>query len=349
MLRRFSTSPAARQAAGSLEAQYDIFDGVLKALHRDRAARQPLEPDPLLDEVAERLVERLEDCTRKFPSALILGGAGAQVEYLDTSQGMLERAKSFLTASNGSSSSGGIRGGGNGDGGGSEHRQLPETKFTHCDPSSEVLPVAEKVYDVVISCLGLHWANDVPGVMAQCQRALKPDGLFLAAMLGGNTLQELRIACTIAQQEREGGVSPRVSPLAQVRDAGNLLTRAGLAIPTVDVDDIQVQYRDPVQLISHLRYMAESNALLKRQPTLRRDTALAAAAAYSALFQEEVGSIPASFQVIYMTGWAPDPSQRRAAKRGTATVSFEDIAGQLGSDNPQATLDGQPGQPPGGT
>ena len=148
------------------------------------------------------------------------------------------------------------------------------------------------------------------GVMSQCRRALRPDGLFLAAMLGGGTLQELRIACSLAQQEREGGVSPRVSPLAQVRDAGNLLTRAGLAIPTVDVDEIEVFYPDAAALVGHLRRMGESNALRQRRHALPRDTALAAAAAYAALFggeEEEEGreggggGVPASYQVG--VGW----------------------------------------------
>jgi len=181
--------------------------------------------------------------------------------------------------------------------------------------------------------------------MAQCRFALRPDGLFLGAMLGGSTLEELRISCTLAQQEREGGVSPRTSPLAQVRDAGNLLTRAGLAIPTVDVDDIIVHYRDTVGLARHLREMAETGALLQRRAALPRDTALAAAAVYASLFGQQSGgadgvdsgvhhSIPATYQVVYMTGWAPDPSQRKAAKRGSATVSFEDLSKTLGN-NPE--------------
>jgi NADH dehydrogenase [ubiquinone] 1 alpha subcomplex assembly factor 5 len=176
-------------------------------------------------------------------------------------------------------------------------------------------------------------------MMAQCRFALKPDGLFLGAMLGGSTLQELRIACTLAQQEREGGVSPRTSPLAQVRDAGNLLTRAGLSIPTVDVDEINVHYRDVVDLVNHLRKMGETNSLIQRRESLPRDTALASAAAYTALFGEEhddnycdsIQSIPATYQIIYMTGWAPDPSQPKAAKRGSATVSFEDLSSAMNS------------------
>jgi len=166
-------------------------------------------------------------------------------------------------------------------------------------------------------------------------------------MLGGDTLQELRIACTIAQQEREGGLSPRLSPLARVRDAGNLLTRTGLSLPTVDVDDIEVQYEDVVGLVEHLRMMRKGGGLmLQRREALRRDTALASAAIYQTMFSssdnnsngEGEGSPPSSssssvvgtYQVIYMTGWSPDASQPKAAKRGSATVSFQDLSKDLG-------------------
>lgn len=179
--------------------------------------------------------------------------------------------------------------------------------------------------DLVISSLGLHWVNDLPGAMSQCRTALKPDGLFLATMFGGETLRELRISCTVAQMEREGGVSPRVSPLAQVRDAGNLLTRAGFALPTVDVDEITVRYPSAVELIDHLRSMGETNAVRERISTVNRDTALATAAVYQEMFGEPDGTIPATYQVIYMAGWSPDVSQQRPARRGTATVSFNDL------------------------
>jgi NADH dehydrogenase [ubiquinone] 1 alpha subcomplex assembly factor 5 len=177
-------------------------------------------------------------------------------------------------------------------------------------------------------------------------------------MLGGATLQELRIACTLGALERAGGVSPRVSPLAQVRDAGNLLTRAGLALPAVDVDDVAVLYPDAVGLVRHLRAMGESAAVRARPPALPRDAALAAAALYSALFAErgagagleggsEGGSadseqrtagsgessaldpVPATFQVVYMTGWSPAPGQAGPRARGSATVSLADLEAAL--------------------
>lgn len=181
-----------------------------------------------------------------------------------------------------------------------------------------------------MSCLGLHWTNDLPGAMIQCRLALQPDGLFLAAILGGETLKELRIACTVAQMEREGGISPRMSPLAQVRDAGNLLTRAGFTLPGVDVDQYTVRYNNALELVEHLRAMGETNALFQRNPVLKRDTALATAAIYQSMFGLEDGSIPATFQVIYMTGWREHPSQQKAKRRGSATISFGDIQKQFG-------------------
>ncbi|KAL6523343.1 hypothetical protein OROGR_016946 [Orobanche gracilis] len=209
-----------------------------------------------------------------------------------------------------------------------------ETSFIVAD--EEFLPTKESSVDLVISSLGLHWTNDLPGAMIQSRLALKPDGLFLAAILGGETLRELRIACTVAQMEREGGISPRLSPLAQVRDAGNLLTRAGFTIPGVDVDEYTVRYdsglsyKVALELIEHLRTMGETNALYQRGKILKRDAALATAAVYESMFAAEDGTIPATFQVIYMTGWKDHPSQPKAKRRGSATVSFSDIQKQFG-------------------
>lgn len=166
--------------------------------------------------------------------------------------------------------------------------------------------------------------------MIQCRNLLRPDGFFIGALFGGDTLQELRISCTLAQQEREGGVAPRTSPLVHVRDAGNLLTRSGFSIPSVDVDDIVVNYPDPLALIDHLRRMGETNALIHQRHHLPKDTALASAAAYTALFSDEKDGCHATYQVIYMTGWSPSKDQPKAAKRGSATVSFADLSNEFG-------------------
>nr|XP_028950596.1 putative methyltransferase At1g22800, mitochondrial isoform X3 [Malus domestica] len=287
--------------------------------------------DSFVDTVAENLLDRLEDCKKTFPTALCLGGQLEAVRRLLNGRGAIEKlimmsasydmAKLCRNA---------------------EHElqtENIETSFMVGD--EEFLPVKESSVDLVLSCLGLHWTNDLPGAMIQCRLALKPDGLFLAAILGGETLKELRIACTVAQMEREGGISPRVSPLAQVRDAGNLLTRAGFTLPGVDVDEFVVRYPSALDLIEHLRAMGETNALLQRntgcyayysKQILKRDTALATAAIYDSMFAAEDGTIPATFQVIYMTGWSDHPSQQRAKRRGSATVSFQDIQKQFGSE-----------------
>lgn len=297
----------------------DIFDRALKSKQRDRAAWLMGDSDPILDTVTENLLDRLQDCKRTFPKALNLGGAFDAVRRLlqgrggitelismDMSEDMIKR--SVVRAAEGETSG------------------APSTQNFHLVGDEEYLPLQPNSLDLVISSLGLHWVNDLPGAMSQCRAALKPDGLFLATMFGGETLRELRISCTVAQMEREGGVSPRVSPLAQVRDAGNLLTRAGFALPTVDVDEITVRYPSAIELIDHLRSMGETNAVRERILTVNRDTALATAAVYQEMFGEPNGTIPATYQVIYMAGWSPDVSQQRPKRRGSATVSFEDLS-----------------------
>ncbi|KAG5579521.1 hypothetical protein H5410_050148 [Solanum commersonii] len=307
---------------GFQSSKLKIFDRHLKRKQRDRAAWLMKPKDSLVDTVAENLLDRLEDCKKTFPTALCMGGSLEAIRRLlcgrggiekllmmDTSWDMVKLCKDA-------------------------EQQMPtdniETSYVIGD--EEYLPVKENSVDLVISCLGLHWTNDLPGAMIQNRLALKPDGLFLAAILGGETLRELRIACTIAQMEREGGISPRLSPLAQVRDAGNLLTRAGFTLPGVDVDEYTVRYSSALELIEHLRAMGETSALLQRSKVLKKDTALATAAIYESMFAAEDGTIPATFQIIYMTGWREHQSQQKPKKRGSATVSFQDLQKQFGSD-----------------
>ncbi|CAI9761208.1 unnamed protein product [Fraxinus pennsylvanica] len=311
---------SSRQYCTENSSKVKIFDRNLKRKQRDRAAWLMRPNDSLLDTVAENLLDRLEDCKRTFPTALCMGGSLQAIMrsirgrggiekliMMDASYDMVKLCKE------------------------AEH-DLPnknvETSFIVAD--EEFLPLNECSLDLVISSLGLHWTNDLPGAMIQSRLALKPDGLFLAAILGGETLKELRIACTIAQMEREGGISPRLSPLAQVRDAGNLLTRAGFTLPGVDIDEYTVRYDSALELIEHLRAMGETNALLQSSKILKRETALATAAVYESMFAAEDGTIPATFQVIYMTGWREHPSQQKAKARGSATISFKDVQKQFG-------------------
>jgi NADH dehydrogenase [ubiquinone] 1 alpha subcomplex assembly factor 5 len=169
---------------------------------------------------------------------------------------------------------------------------------------------AEASFDLVASSLMLHWAGDLPGALVQLRRILKPDGLLLAALLGGQTLVELRTALFEAELEVEGGVSPRVSPTIELGDAAALLQRAGFAMPVADSETITVTYANALALMRDLRGMGETNALSARRRFLRRATLARASAIYAERFGDAGGRIPATFEVLFLTGWAPHPSQK---------------------------------------
>jgi len=189
----------------------------------------------------------------------------------------------------------------------------------------ELLPFADGAFDLIISNLSLHWVNDLPGALIQARRALKPDGLFLAAMLGGHTLTELRQSLMEAETKVEGGFSPRVSPFVDVRDGGDLLQRAGFALPVADADVISVSYTDPFRLLADLRGMGAANAVFERRKgATRRATLMAAAEAYRNNFGGPDGRLPATFEVIYLTAWAPHPSQQKPLRPGSARSRLSD-------------------------
>jgi NADH dehydrogenase [ubiquinone] 1 alpha subcomplex assembly factor 5 len=284
----------------------EVFDRRAVGRHRDRAAPHLDEHDFLFREVAERLADRLDDVKRRFPLALDLGchtgqmarllGRRGGIETLvrcDLSPEMARRAGPFAVAAD-----------------------------------EEALPFAEERFDLVLSCLSLHWINDLPGALVQVRRALKPDGLFLAAMLGGDTLGELRTAFAEAEIAEEGGLSPRVSPFADVRDAGQLLQRAGFALPVVDADVVTVSYGDPLRLMADLRGMGESNAVAERRKGFtRRATLSAAQARYRALFGDADGRVDSTFRVLYLTAWAPHPAQQKALAPGSARTRLAEALG----------------------
>jgi SAM-dependent methyltransferase len=287
-----------------------VFNRRAVRRHRDRAAagmaKGPEGSDVLLRESAERLADRLDDVTRTFALALDLGchtgqlgqalrGRGG-IETLvqcDLSEAMAARAGDFSLASD-----------------------------------EEFLPFGFETFDLILSNLSLHWVNDLPGALVQARRALRPDGLFLAALLGGETLRELRQALAEAEIAEEDGLSPRVSPMADVRDLGSLLQRAGFALPVVDSDTVTVMYADPMAVMKDLRAMGETNAVAEsRKGFTRPGTLVAAVARYSELFGGEDGKVPATFQIITLTGWAPDPSQQQPLKPGSAETRLADALG----------------------
>jgi len=179
--------------------------------------------------------------------------------------------------------------------------------------------------DAIFSCLSLHWVNDLPGILVQIKEALKPDGVFIGAMFGGETLFELRTSLQLAEVEREGGISPRVSPMTDTRDVSNLLGRAGFTLLTVDIDQVKVSYPSMWELVEDLRDMGESNAIIGRRPFIHRDTLTAASSIYQSLHGNEDGTVPATFQVIFMIGWKPAPTQPKPLERGSAQTNLKDV------------------------
>ena len=281
----------------------DVFDRRLVRLRRERAAARWSDHDFLFREVAERLAERLGDVRREFPLALELGRRG---DALGTE---LHNRPTIGTIIHSGLSLSAIAGSG----------------ALAVAADEEALPFKDGIFDLIVSSLALHWVNDLPGALAQARRALKPDGLFLAALFGGGTLAELRDALMDAEMEEEGGVSPRVSPFADVRDMGGLLQRAGFALPVVDADTITVTFPDALALMKDLRGMGETNAVkARRTGFLRRATLARAAEAYRARYGGPDGRIPATFRIIFVTAWAPSATQQKPLRPGSAATRLAD-------------------------
>jgi SAM-dependent methyltransferase len=282
-----------------------VFDRLAVRRHRNRAATGLAAHDFLIREVAGQLAERLADVNRRFPLALDLGAHTGQLAGTLAGRGGIETLVQCEPA----------------------EAQARRATGLRVVGDEEWLPFGGGRFDLVLSCLSLHWANDLPGALLQIRRALKPDGLFLAAMLGGDTLVELRQAWLEAEAAA-GGASPRVSPFADLRDVGGLLQRAGFALPVADAETIAVTYADPLALMRELRGMGEANAVaLRSRRPLRRDLLLAAARAYHDRRAGPDGRVPATFQVIYALGWAPAESQPKPLRPGSASGRLADALG----------------------
>lgn len=210
----------------------------------------------------------------------------------------------------------------------------------HRDPDSEFEVDIERIHgdeenmleifpsdsqEAVVSCLSLHWVNDLPGTLVQIRKALQPDGLFLGAMFGGDTLFELRTSLQLAEVEREGGISPHISPMTDTRDISNLLSRAGFTLLTVDIDEVKVAYPSMWELMADLQDMGEGNTVIGRRNLIHRDTLTAASAVYKEMHGDDLGNVPATFQIIYMIGWKPAPSQPKPLDRGAGKVNLKNV------------------------
>jgi SAM-dependent methyltransferase len=288
--------------------QARIFDRRLLRQRRGRAAADFHAHDFLLNEIAERIADRLSDIARTFPLALDLGARDGILARTLNGRGGIET----LIQSDGSLTN--------------------ATRTRQAGPvlvaDEETLPFAPQCFDAILSNLSLHWANDLPGALAQIRNSLKPDGLFLAALFGAGTLQELRAVLMEAELAETGGASPRISPFADLRDAAGLLQRAGFALPVADLDTVTVTYGDFFALLRDLRGMGEANALIDRlkRPT-RRSVFARAAALYQERFADPEGRLKATFQVLFLTGWAPHESQQQPARRGSGKTSLKDVLG----------------------
>jgi SAM-dependent methyltransferase len=287
------------------EGEILVFDRRAVRRHRERAARLR-SAEFLFDEAADRLTERLGDVKRAFPRALLLGARGGEMAGPLKGAGGIETlvqvddVRAFLAGSDG----------------------------PRVAAEAEALPFAPAVFDLILSPLTLHWTNDLPGALVQLRRCLRPDGLLLASVLGGETLAELRRAFFDAELAVEGGVSPRVSPMADGRDLAGLLQRAGFSLPVVDSDRISVTYADAFALMSELRAMGETNAVRERRRRFtRRATLLRLAELYRTLFGTADGRIVASFEIITLTAWAPHESQPKPLRPGSATARLADALG----------------------
>jgi len=313
-----------------------IFDRLLLRARRQRGLR--LGPETfLLDQVADELANRLRLVLRRFGvavdlgtptdavrTALLRGGAIGTMIALDPMIGPLPpvprvpRRVGEGEATEGSN--GRVRERGSGD--------HVATVALHVVADEEALPFADSTLDLVVSGLSLQAVNDLPGVLVQVRRALKPDGLFLAALLGGDTLAELRQSFAVAESEHDGGVSPRVAPFPDLRDLGALLQRAGFALPVTDVDRITVRYATPLGLLHDLRRMGAANPLIERRRVpLRRATLMRAMAVYAARFADSDGRVRASFDVIWLSGWSPHENQQKPLRPGSAKKRLADALG----------------------
>ncbi len=288
-----------------------IFDRAAHRARLDRAARGYATADFLKRRAAEDAAARLEAIMREFPVAVDLGArTGAFREALARSDAAARVGLVIETDLS--------------------ERMLAGRPGARVVADEERLPFAFGKLDLVVSTLALHWTNDVVGALIQIRRALKPDGLFIGTLFGGSTLTELRQSLIAAEAELTGGAGSRVSPFADASDAAGLLQRAGFALPVADVDRVTVRYAHPLKLLADLRAMGETSVLADRHPKpLTRAVLGRAFELYVERFAEADGRIPATFEILTLTGWTPDPSQQQPLKPGSAKMRLADALGAV--------------------
>ena len=278
----------------------NIFDRTALRRNRDRAAVNFADHNFLVREVADRLYDKYRDINRDFHRILDLGCHGGEFGQHLTDKFIIHQdlSRGF---------------------------QTPKDAI-RVQGDEEFLPYRPESLDLVVSNLSLHWVNDLPGCLAQIKQSLKPDGLFLGALFGGETLTELRQCLMEAEINIRGGVRPRVSPFVDLQSAGSLLQRAGFALPVVDTDRITVTYENAFKLMQELQGMGETNILNKRLKGLTPTRLLAESARiYHEKFTDHRGRINVTFDIVYMMGWSPHESQQKPLKPGQGKVSLTDV------------------------
>ena len=273
-----------------MTAPHILFDRELLRERQRRASRSGAEKF-LLQRTTEELFERLDTIARNFERAALIETPDAEA----LTQHLLAEGK------------------------------VRAVDILDIQGAAETVSGGAARYDLAVSLLSMQWLNDLPGVLAQIKRLLKPDGVLLAAMMAGDTLIELRDALASAESEIEGGISPRVSPFVEVRTLGGLLQRAGLTLPVTDIDRFTVRYTNALALMRDLRRMGAANALTERsRKPLRRATLLRAAEIYRERYADEDGRVRATFEILWLSGWAPHESQQQPLKPGSAKARLAD-------------------------
>lgn len=286
-----------------------LFDRTLHRQRLDRAAPDYASADFLKARAAQDVVMRLETILRRFPVAVDLGSRnGSFSKALAESDAAANIDVLFETDLSA--------------------RMLGGRSGLRVAADEERLPFGDDTLDLVVSTLALHWTNDLVGALIQARRALRPDGLFIGAMFGGATLTELRQCLLAAEAEVSDGAAMRVSPFADASDAAALLQRAGFALPVADVDRVKVRYAHPIKLLQDLRAMGETSVLLDRsKKPLPRKVLLRALELYVERFAEADGRVPATFEIVAVTGWAPHESQQKPLRPGSAKMRLADALG----------------------
>jgi SAM-dependent methyltransferase len=283
------------------------FEPRLVRMRKARAAKGFREAAFLHQRGAADIADRLEAIPRAFPCALTLGGGGLFSAEIAKRHALAARMGSIIEAD--------VLGGA-------------------VTLDAERLPFADQSFDLVVSPLLLHWANDLPGVLIQLRRVLKADGLLLASLFGGETLKELRLSLLAAESELTGGAGSRVAPFADLQDVARLLQRGGFALPAADRDIVTVRYAEPMRLLADLRAMGETAALSERSPRgLSRRILTRAFEIYRERFSDHDGRVCATFEIVTATGWAPHESQQKPLKPGSATTR---LAAALGAQEHSA-------------